>query len=430
MPASRAARGWLPAAAAVFAAGWGANQFTPLAVVYRTQEHWPPLPVAAMFTVYLLGLLPGLLLGGAAADRFGRRRVVRPALALSGAASALLAAAPVSQTSVYVSRLATGVAAGVILTAGTKWLRELSAGCGRRAAVDRRATLATGGGFATGALTAGAVAEWLPRPMVLPGLVHCSLALLVLGATCLVPETESESASESTSESASESTSVADAAHTAPLKPRVEGPRRAAVRHPRFLWVVLPATPAVFGAATVAYVVLPPLVADQVPGYAPLFSGLVAALTLATGIVVQPLAMWLDHAHSARATLAAMVTVIGGLMVGAFAVRWDSAGLVLAAAVLLGAGYGLTLASGLMEMERLTPPKARPSTAFLYQGATYSGFLTPLLLALASSAGAGAAPYHHLLAAMAAVGLLCLLITARHSRRSTPPRRGETSWDA
>lgn len=401
MPASCAARGWLPAAAAVFAAGWGANQFTPLSVVYRTQEHWPPLSVAAMFTTYLLGLLPGLLLGGVAADRFGRRSVVRPALALSAAASALLAAAPMSQSSVYASRLATGVAAGIILTAGTKWLQELSAGAGRPGSGDRRATYATGGGFATGALAAGAVAEWLPQPMVLPGLVHCLLALLVLVATGLVPET-------------------ASAAHAALVKPRIEGLRRAAVRHPRFMWVVLPATPAVFGASTVAYVVLPPLVANQVPGHAPLFSGLVTALTLAMGIAVQPLAARLDEAHSARATLAAMVTVIGGLMVGALAVRWNSAGLVLAAAVLLGAGYGLTLASGLMEIERLTPPKARPSTAFLYQGATYSGFLTPLLLALASGAGAGSAPYHHLLAGMAAVGLLCLVITARYSRRSLP----------
>jgi hypothetical protein len=81
---------------------------------------------------------------------------------------------------------------------------------------------------------------------------------------------------------------------------------------------VLPASPAVFGAATVAYVVLPPLVANRVPGYAPFFSGLVTAL----------------------------------------------------------------------------------------------------LLALA--AGAGTAPYPALLAGMAAVGLLCLAVTAGYSRRSLP----------
>lgn len=397
MPASHAARPWLPTAAAVFVGGWGANQFTPLAVVYRTQEHWPPVPVAAMFTTYLLGMLPGLLLGGPAAQRLGRRRVVRLALALSAAASTLLAAAAVDQTAVYVSRLATGVAAGVILTAGATWLRELSAGALRPAAGARRATYATGGGFATGALTVSALAEWLPHPMVVPCLVHSLLALLVLGATRHVPETSPVTPG-------------------AGVEPLTAGLCRGAVRHPRFMRVVLPASPAVFTASTVAYVVLPPLVADRVPGYAPVFSGLVTALTLTVGLAVQPLAARLDHARSARATLAAMVAVIGGLLVSACAVYWNSAGLVLAAAVFLGAGYGLTLASGLREIERLAPSKDRTSAASLYHGATYSGFLTPLLLAVT----AGAASYPTLLAGLAAAGLLCLVITARYSRRDLP----------
>ncbi|MGX1671125.1 hypothetical protein [Streptomyces sp. NPDC055400] len=103
---------------------------------------------------------------------------------------------------------------------------------------------------------------------------------------------------------------------------------------------------------------------------------------------------------------------------GAIAAHRNSAGLVTAAAALLGAGYGLTPAAGLMEIERLVPPKAHPSTAVLCQGATYSGFLTPLLLAL--TAGAGTAPYAALLAGMAAVGLLCLAVTAGYGPRSLP----------
>ncbi|MEU8530077.1 MULTISPECIES: MFS transporter [Streptomyces] len=398
MLSSRAVRDWLPAAAAVFAAGWGANQFTPLAVVYRMREHWPAVPVAAMFTTYLLGLLPGLLLGGPAANRIGRRRVVRSALALSAAASALLAAATAEQSVVYVSRPATGFAAGVVLTAGGTWLRELSARAGRPGAGSRRAAWATGGGFAAGALTAGALAEWLPGPTVLPPLTHALLALLVLGATGRVPETAPPGSGVRAAE---------------PLFAQL---CRGAVRHPRFVRVVLPATPAVFTASTVAYVVLPPLVADRVPGYAPVFSGAVTALTLLVGIAVQPLAVRLDHAHSARATLTAMAAVIGGLLVSAYAVHGNSAGLVLAAAVLLGAGYGLTLASGLREMDRLAAPKDRSSAASVYHGATGSGFLTPLLLAVT----AGAATYPALLAGLAAVGLLCLAFTAWSSRRDLP----------
>ncbi|MGX1626766.1 MFS transporter [Streptomyces albidoflavus] len=361
---------WLPAGAALAAAGWGANQFTPLAAVHRTQEQWHPVLVAVLFTAYLPGLLPGLLLGGPAADRFGRRRVVRAALLLSAAASALPTAAASSPAAVCAGRLATGVAAGFALSAGTRWLRELCA-------------------------AAGMLAEWLPAPTVLPCLVHAALALLALAATACAPETTGGTAG-------------------APL--RLGGWWRRTVGHPRFVWVVLPASPAVFGAATVAYVVLPPLVADEVPGYAPLFSGVVAALTLSVGVVAQPLAVRLHHARTARATLAGMVTVIGGLLVGALAAYGESVALVLVAAVLLGAGYGLTLGSGLLEIARLAPPSALPSTAFLHQGAAYSGFLTPLLLAVT----AGAAPYPALLTGMAVVGLLCLWVTARFSRGNPP----------
>ncbi|MEU6579113.1 MFS transporter [Streptomyces sp. NPDC046805] len=400
MPAPRSTRSWLPAAAAVSAAGWGANQFTPLAVIYRMQAHWAAVPVAGMFTAYLFGLVPGLLIGGPASLRFGRRRVVRTALTVTAVASLLLAAAVVSPHVVYVSRLATGVAAGLVFTAGGAWVRELSATPERPQAGARRVLYATGGGFSAGALFTGALAEWFPHPMVLPGLVHAGLSLLVLIATGFVPDTT-------------------PSARPAPTHTPVPGQRRAAFRHPRFLRVVLPASPAVFGAATVAYVVLPPLVSNRVPGYAPLFSGLMAALTLIMGIVVQPLARRLDDAGSARGTLAAMGTVIAGLLTSAFAVHWNSARLVIAAAVILGAGYGLTLVSGMKEIERLGPAPGWPSASSFYQSTTSSGFLTPLLLAVT----AGAAPYPALLVALAAVGLLCLTVTARHSRSNLPVRR-------
>ncbi|MEU1289306.1 MFS transporter [Kitasatospora sp. NPDC005856] len=407
MPVPRTAH-WLPAAAAVAVAAWGANQFTALATVYRARTDWSALSLAAMFSVYLVGLVPGLLLGGPAAERYGRRRTVRGALGLSAAASVLLTLP--HEPSVYAARLATGFAAGLVFLAGTAWLRELSGPAVPPERGARRAMYATGTGFAAGALASGVIAEWLPGPMALPGLVHALGCLLVLRATRGLPETVRSLEGEP--------------ARTSPA-PDAPPPGTAAVRHPRFRYVVLPASPAVLGAATVAYVVLPPLVADRVPGYAPLFSGLVAALTLATGVVTQPFAARLDDVGSARATLTAMATVIAGLLLGSLAAARDSVGLVVAAAVVLGTGYGLTLGAGLHEVERLTPRAGGPASASLYQSTTSSGFLTPLLLA----GTAGHASYPALLAGMAAVGLLCLAVTAAHSRRHLPgppprPRTG------
>jgi len=396
MPDSSTVRGWLPAAAAVSVAGWAANQFTPLAMVYRIQEHWPAVTVAGMFTIYVVGLVPGLLVAGLAAERHGRRRVVRSALVGSVASSLLLAMAPVAELAVFASRLVTGFTSGLLLSAGAARLLELSAGSGRGVGA-RRGMYATGGGFAAGALVAGVVAEWLPHPMVVPCLAHALLALLVYAATRRTPDTTARGG-------------------PAPAPEADQDLRLAAVQHPRFTRVVLPASPAVFEAATVAYVVLPPLVISQVAGYAPLFSGLVAAVTIGMGLAVQPVADWLDHPGSARSTLVAMATVILGLLAGAAAVHQRSAAMVLGAAVILGAGYGLTLAAGLKEIERLAPPQALGTAASLYQGVTYSGFLAPLLLAVTASVAA----YPVLLAGMAGVGLLFLVLTAVYSRRHLP----------
>ncbi len=411
-------RHWIPAAAAVSAAAWGANQFAPLAIVYRTRAHWAAFPVTVMFSAYVVGLIAGLPLGVTGAARHGRR-IVRPALLLSATASAALALAPLSQLAVYLGRLAAGVAAGVIFAAGTAWVGELSARpSDRHPGQDtgaRRATLATGAGYSAGGLTTGALAQWLPLPAVLPCLVHVVLALTVLAALRNVPETLGRRPSRI----------VARGGPSAPAPVTGSRPRTApvAARHPRFLRVVLPAAPAVFGAASVAYVVLPPLVADQVPGYAPLFSGLVTGVTLAMGVAVQPLARRLDHAGSARATLVAIGTVIAGLLTGAAAARLDSPALVLPAAVLLGSGYGLTLASGLLEIARLAPPSAVRRAVHVYQGSTYLGLFTPLLLTTAvgwSGGAAGGAAYALPLAALAVLGGLSLAVAALHSRRHLP----------
>ncbi|MFJ2755860.1 MFS transporter [Nocardioides sp. NPDC087217] len=376
-------------AAALVAAGWGANQFTPLSVVYRLEAGWSTMSVVEVFTVYLAGLVPALLLGCRTADRFGHRRVVRIALAITAAGSLALALAEVSGEIVVASRLATGVAAGLIVSAGAAWLRALSPGADRGA---RFAVYATGAGFALGPLLAGTLAAWLPASSVVPCLVHGGFALLVLALTARIPEM----------------CSIPGPPPAAPA-----GDRWSAITHPRFVGIVLPASPAIFAAVTVSYVVLPPFVLDRVRDHAPLFSGLVAAVTLLVGLAVQPLAAKIDRPGSARATLVAMGTVVIGLLLGALAIEEASPLLVLAAAVFLGAGYGLTLESGLAEIGRLAPPGALPTVSALFQGVAHSGFLAPLLLAVM----ARSATYPELLAGLALVGFILLMGAAVHAAR-------------
>ena len=54
-------RSWVPAALAVFAVGWGANQFAPLLHLYRAEQGLSQSGVTAVFSVYIVGLLPTLV---------------------------------------------------------------------------------------------------------------------------------------------------------------------------------------------------------------------------------------------------------------------------------------------------------------------------------------------------------------------------------
>ena len=83
---------WLPIAAVLLGTGWGANQFSPLLLVYRGALDLSTGALEGLFGFYALGLIPGLLLAGPLSDTRGRRRVVAPAAALSLVASLVLIA--------------------------------------------------------------------------------------------------------------------------------------------------------------------------------------------------------------------------------------------------------------------------------------------------------------------------------------------------
>ena len=148
--------------------------------------------------------------------------------------------------------------------------------------------------------------------------------------------------------------------------------------------------------------------------------------------VLAALAAKIDRPGTARATLVAMGTVVIGLLLGALAIEEVSPLLVLGAAVFLGAGYGLTLESGLAEIGRLAPPGALPTVSALFQGVAHSGFLAPLLLAVM----ARSASYPELLAGLALIGLILLIGAAVHAARHAhhdparpDPTPQELTWE-
>src|SRR5689334_8281888 len=60
---------------------------TPLYPIYQRHMHFSALIVTVVFATYGIGVLAALLLLGPLSDRFGRKRILLPGLALSALSS-------------------------------------------------------------------------------------------------------------------------------------------------------------------------------------------------------------------------------------------------------------------------------------------------------------------------------------------------------
>ena len=371
---TRSPYAWLRIAFAMFAVGWGANQFSPMLIVYRHELKLTAGEVAGLFLVYALTLIPGLLIGGPASDRFGRRPVVWPFVALSPLATLLLVLEPRSLAVIAVGRALAGLCSGVVFGAATAWVQDVSPdegpgnGTGNGVSV-RRSALALTGGFGLGPVVAAVLAQWAGDPLAVPYLPH-----LVIG-------TAAAAVLAGTSEGSAER----------PRRPQPAGRRwpPAAVRTRRFWLAVAPSSPLVFGSVALAIVVLP----EEVTSARTLsagFAGLMTALSFAAGVAVQPFARRLPDMLAGA--VAGLVCAAAGVAVGIAAVASADRVLAGVAALLLGLAYGLCLVSGLRQAEHMAGPEERGAVIACYYALAYLGFATPYLAdglgALAGKTGA------------------------------------------
>lgn len=337
----------------LFVAGWATNHFAALIPVLRETEHLSATVLAGAFGVYALGLLPGLLGGGALSDRIGRRSVVLTgSLVAAGGNLLMLAWHPAA--GVYTGRLVVGVGVGLAISGGTAWAADLG---GARGTTIAGATLTAG--FACGPLVAGIVAEVVPSGAAVTAPFALAIVLSVAAVLLAVARTTSAAPP---AHGPSPTTDAAGAGVE-----RTVG--RALVRSvPMALWV--------FSAVTVPVVVLAGRLGGGLGG--PLVPGLASALALGTGVAVQVAARragWGPRSGIAGALLAAV-----GFAVSARTDGDPGVALFVVASVVLGSAYGLCLRAGLVDVQTLTPPEHRGVTVGIYYVCTYLGFGLPVLL--------------------------------------------------
>ncbi|MHB1492036.1 MAG: MFS transporter [Cellulomonas sp.] len=390
-------RSWLPIAASMFAIAWGGNEFTPLLVMYRQVSHFSAVTVDVLLGAYVLGIIPALLVGGPLSDRFGRRPLLLPAAPLSLVGSVVLALGPGAPMVLAVGRILCGLALGLVMAVGSTWIKELSVAEDDQAAGARRASLALTLGFLTGAGAAGALAQWGPWRTGTAYAVHVVLTVVTGLWLLVVRETR-------TPEGLSRRARLRD-----DLKIPSAG-------HRRFLRVVVPLAPWVFGCAGSAYAVLPGLVRDRSGGMPIALSALLTVLTLGCGVGIQVLGRAIDTRRSARASVVALVIVVAGMGLGALASARLTLPLALAAAAVLGMGYGLALVSGLSEVQRIAGPDDLAGLTAVYYSVAYLGFFIPAVLAVLATEWS----YPQMFGAGCVIALGCLAVVASAWRAHLP----------
>ncbi len=380
-------------AAATFAIAWGGNEFTPLLVMYRSDEGFSGLTVDLLLFAYVLGIVPALLIGGPLSDRFGRRPLMLPAPLLAAAGSLILAVGADSAAVLAVGRVFSGLALGLAMAVGGSWLKELSSppyGDGTSGA--RRAAMSLTAGFGLGAAAAGVLAQWGPAPTVLAYACNAALALAAAAALTVAPETR-----ERQNDAGSWWWDLA-----IPVAARR-----------RFLLVVVPVAPWVFGAAGSAYAVLPALLTERV-AHAPIaFSALLCVVALGVGFGVQQAGRALG-AGGPHGVATALLLLVAGMACAA----WAAAALTVTAAVIaaavLGAGYGMALLAGLQEIQRLAGPDDLAGMTAIYYSLSYLGFGVPAGLSLLAGNGVS---YPAMFGAGAVLAVACLVVVMAGTRR-------------
>ncbi|WP_211128391.1 MFS transporter [Streptomyces yatensis] len=363
------------------------NAATPLYVRWQREIGFSKGTLTVIFACYIVGLLGSLLVSGVVSDRVGRKPVLLPALGLAMAACAIFASAS-AVAALIVARLFSGIAVGAVVSAGMAAVTDV-AGPGRRRLAALLASCAMVFGAGLGPLLAGVLGK----------------GVFVLEAVLLA------------------------AAVVAVVRMPVRRPAAPA----KGAWVRIPGVPrgsggqllmgiAVFapGITATSFVLSlgPSLLSGLLDTTNPVAAGAMAFVMFLTATGAQFAVQRLDRRTILIAGAVSTTIGMGALIA---AVRASSVPLLVAAALLAGAGQGMGQLGGLSLLNSVVPASrlAEANAALNVGGYVPAGVLPVTAGYLSDAAGltTGATVFGAVLMALALVGGLVVLTGPRSVRR-------------
>ncbi|WP_228282681.1 MFS transporter [Brevibacterium atlanticum] len=388
---------WLRVAPAMFLLAWGGNHFTPLVHMYEEDGGYAVWQANLLLGMYVGGLIPGLLAASALSDRRGRKPIL-----IAGAIAAILGSLFLALGFnlfwlLCVGRVLAGVGVGVAMSVGTSWIKELSSPPFDHAAGitagARRPALTLTLGFALGALVTGCLAQWGPVPEVTPYAVHGVLNLVALIIVLAAPESLPK--------------------HRRSQQHWWQGLRIPLVGHRTFVRLIIPAAPWVFGAAGIAYAVMPALVQDELGEWTTLYATVLTVVTLGAGALVQNLVPRVNRWTGGRGLVVGLAMMSLGMILAVIAALVADPVLAFVVAIVLGLAYGICVVSGLIIVQAIAEPDDLAGITGVYYSLAYSGFLLPTVLA-------ALLPFMGYSISLGGVAVICLLSLGAVSLGSMP----------
>lgn len=364
---------------------------TPLYALYADRMDFAVLTTTVIYAAYAGGVLVALLVFGRWSDAVGRRPMLLAGVGFA-IASALVFLVADSVAMLLVGRVLSGLSAGVFTGTGTAAVIEAAPQRWRSRAAAV-ATVANIGGLGAGPLLAGLLVQYAPQPLDLVFAVHIAMAVLAGVAVFVVPE-------------------------TSPRRGRIGLQRLSVPPEARSVFVIAAlAAFAGFAVTGLFTAVAPSFLAEVVGIGNHAVAGAIACSIFAASAVTQVAA---NRVPPSRAVAAGCAILVVGMAVLAAALRFSSLPGLIAAAVIAGAGQGMSFSRGLAAVAERTPPERRAEVNSTYFVAAYVAISLPVigegLTAQAvglQTAGVGFA------IAVAALATVCLI--AILSRERTRP---------
>jgi len=324
---------------------------TPLYALYSAKLDFGVLTTTIIFAVYAAGVVAALIICGRWSDVVGRRPLLLAGIVLSlASALVFVTAGPVWQ--LIIGRVLSGVAAGIYAGTATAAVIELAPASWRHRA-PAVATAANIGGLGLGPLVAGFLAEYGPVPLHTPFVVD----LVLLAAAGIGTWFITEPVAVTSGRLSIQPLAIPDGVRGVFLRTSIAAAAGFAVMGsfsavaPSFLSEIL----GVDNHAAIGCLVAAVFVCSA--------ASQLAGRTLATD----------------RALIAGCATLVVGMVVliGALALR--SIWLMVAGAVIVGVGQGLSFSKGLAALVEVTPTDKRAEVTSAFFVVAYLAISFPVV---------------------------------------------------